>query len=244
MMTMTLKELFPIVKVPRKPSREWWSQRLSAQSSFCRAVMGCGILTHRQMVHAALRYRLGRSKDDAVIYWQIDLLGTTHDGKLMWYGPDCHRLKNRNATWVMFLMKKHSGIPQNTFQPHHVFFGLHLLRHVKPQDSCQVCIVEAEKTAVIMSELCPQHVWLAAGGLYELQDEKFFALRHYRVVLFPDTDPDMRAYTLWYETAQRLSASFLWPKDNPIHVSDFLERNATPEQKSRKIDIVDYLLER
>ena len=49
-----------------------WVRWLSSKSSFCRAVEQCGLLTHRQMVHAALRYRLGRSKDDAVIYWQID----------------------------------------------------------------------------------------------------------------------------------------------------------------------------
>ena len=52
--------------------RPMWCWRLSSKSSFCRAVVQTGMLTHRQMVHAALRYRLGCSKDDAVIYWQID----------------------------------------------------------------------------------------------------------------------------------------------------------------------------
>ena len=60
---LQVKELLP---------RPLWAQRLSSKSSFCRAVVQSGLLTHRQMVHAALRYRLGRSKDDAVIYWQID----------------------------------------------------------------------------------------------------------------------------------------------------------------------------
>ena len=67
--------------------RPLWALRLSSKSCFCRAVEQTGMLTHRQMVHAAWRYRLGRSKDDAVIYWQIDQLGQVHDGKLMWYGP-------------------------------------------------------------------------------------------------------------------------------------------------------------
>jgi len=60
--------------------------------------------------------------------------------------------------------------------------------------------------------------------------------------LFPIVKVPRKPSREWW--SQRLSASFLWPKDNPIHVSDFLERKATPEQKSRKIDIVDYLLER
>ena len=171
--------------------RPLWSRRLSAKSSFCRAVVQNGMLTHRQMVHAALRYRLGRSKDDAVIYWQINQLGQIHDGKLMWYGPDCHRLKNRNASWVMFLLKQHYGIPQETFFTTHVFFGLHLLsNHYKPWTKKGVCVVEAEKSAVILSEIYPDYIWLAAGGLSEVQPHKFIPLRRYKVILLPDTDPN------------------------------------------------------
>lgn len=231
--------LFPRLEESKMPLRPLWAYRLSAKSCFCRAVVQCGILTHRQMVHAALRYRLGRSKNDAVIYWQIGQLGNVYDGKLMWYGPDCHRLKNRNATWVSFLMKKHCGLPQDAFQSTHVFFGTHLLRVV----GGTVCLVEAEKSAIILSELYPQYIWLAAGGLFELQLQKFYALMRFKVILIPDTDPDGKAYALWYETAQKVSRSFLWPRHNPIHVSDFLERHATPDQKRRKIDLVDYILE-
>ena len=119
------------LQVKRLLPRPLWAQRLSSKSSFCRAVVQSGLLTRRQMVHAALRYRLGRSKDDAVIYWQIDQTGQVHDGKLMWYGPDCHRLKDRNASWVIYLLKQHYGIPQDAFMPTHCFFGTHplLLRH-------------------------------------------------------------------------------------------------------------------
>ena len=220
------------------PAPPLWARPLSAKSCFCRAVVANGMLSKRQMVHAALRYRLGRSKDDAVIYWQIDRMGRVHDGKLMWYGADCHRLKNRNATWAMYLMKKHFNLAPDSFHVDHVFFGLHLVT-----DACTVCIVEAEKSAVILSELYPQYVWLAAGGLAELQLEKFWPLRHCRIILLPDTDEELRAYTLWYEAAQRVMQSFLWPKQNRIYVSDFLERHATANQKRRKIDLVDYILE-
>ena len=228
--------------------RPMWSWRLSAKSSFCRAVVQSGYLTHRQMVHAALRYRLGRSKDDAVVYWQIDQLGQIHDGKLMWYGPDCHRLKHRNASWVMFMLKQHFGIPQDAYQPSHVFFGTHLLsavsaRHKKTACPKTVCIVEAEKSAVILSELYPQYIWLAAGGMHELQVSKFLSLRHHRVILFPDTDPEGHAFRVWYDAAQQVMRSFFWPRDNPIYVSPALELHATEGQKARKIDLIDYLFE-
>ena len=219
--------------------RPLWAQRLSSRSSFCRAVVQSGLLTHRQMVHAAWRYRLGCSKDDAVIYWQIDQLGQLHDGKLMWYGPDCHRLKHRNATWVMYLLKQYYGVPQDTFQPSHVFFGTHLLSASTVHSV--VAIVEAEKSAVILSELYPQYIWLAAGGMREVQVNKFLPLRHYKVILFPDTDPDGTAFRCWYDAAQQVMRSFFWPRNNPIRVSPILELHATPSQKQRKIDLVDFL---
>lgn len=237
--------------------RPMWCWRLSAKSSFCRAVVQTGMLTHRQMVHAALRYRLGCSIDDAVIYWQIDQLGQVHDGKLMWYGPDCHRLKHRNASWVIFLLKQHFGVPQDTFQPTHVFFGTHLLKYegrckmadvksvksVKSVCPITVCVVEAEKSAVILSELYPQYIWLAAGGMNEVQVSKFLPLQHYRVILFPDTDPEGRAFRTWYDAAQQVMRSFFWPPHNPIRVSPLLELNASEDQKHRKIDLVDFLFE-
>jgi hypothetical protein len=224
--------------------RPLWAQRLSSKSSFCRAVEQSGILTRRQIVHAALRYRLGRSKDDAVIYWQIDQIGQVHDGKLMWYGPDCHRLKNRKATWAMFLLKQHYGIPVDAFQPFHVFFGTHLLsERLTKGPNRIVAVVEAEKSAVILSELYPQCIWLATGGMDEVQTEKFMPLRDYKVILFPDTDPDGRAFTRWYNAAQKVMKSFFWPKDNPIRVSPILEHHATPDQKRRKIDLVDFIAE-
>ena len=226
--------------------RPLWAQRLSSKSSFCRAVVQSGLLSQRQMVHAARRYRLGCSKDDAVIYWQIDQLGQLHDGKLMWYGADCHRIKCRRATWASYLLKQYCGVPQDTFQPSHIFFGTHLLSAVsaisaRPQNT--VCVVEAEKSAVILSELRPQHIWLATGGMNELQIYKFLPLRHFKVILFPDTDPEGRAFRVWYDAARQVMRSFFWPKDNPIRVSPFLERHATTDQKRRKIDIVDFLFE-
>ena len=240
---MKLSQLFPYTFKSlglNMPPRPMWSYRLSAKSSFCQAVLSNSILTHRQMLHAALRYRLGCSVNGAVIYWQIDQLGQEHDGKLMWYNANCHRDKSRNATWISFLFKQHFKMAPNSFQPQHVFFGMHLLAQ-RPNDV--VCIVEAEKTAVILSELYPQYVWMAAGGMFELQVHKFLPLRRNRVVLVPDTDEEVKAYGAWYRAAQQVMNSFMWPRHNRIYVSDFLECNATPDQKHRKIDLLDYVLE-
>ena len=106
-----------------------------------------------------------------------------------------------------------------------------------------VAVVEAEKTAVILSAYYPQYVWLATGGLYEVQPEKFRPLKGRRVILFPDADPDGKAYAYWYKAAQTVMAQPYWEGSPPIRVSALLEQHATPEQKGRKIDLVEFITE-
>ena len=224
-----------------RDQRPMWQQRLSADSDFCRAMVGCGYLTHEQMQRAALRYRLGRSRDGGIIFWQIDQLEQFYDGKIMYYRPDGHRDHERHPQWVVNQLKRHylqgcddlaAGIPSV-----HCLFGTHLLAHT---EDTAVCVVEAEKTAVILSEHYPQYLWLAAGGLYELTAQKLFPLRGRKVILFPDTDPEGKAYGTWYRVmleAQRLLGQ-------RIHLSSLLELHATADQKQRKIDLVDFLFEK
>ena len=104
-----------------------------------------------------------------------------------------------------------------------------------------VCVVEAEKTAVIMSEVYPEYVWLAAGGLGEVQVEKFRPLRGHKVVLFPDTDPDGIAFKRWTEAATTVMNQVFWEDSPPIRVSPVLELYASPSQKAAKIDLIDFL---
>ena len=207
---------------------------MSTESVFCRAVVKCGYLTEEQMLRAAERYRLGRSRDGGVIFWQIDEMGRTRDGKIMYYREDCHRDKSRHPSWASARLKAYYGY-DGDLPVDRCLFGLHLLGVV----GGAVCVVEAEKTAVIMSEVYPQYVWMAAGGLSALSAEKLRPLRDHKVVLFPDTDPDGTTYACWKAIAEEASRSFL----SPIYVSPLLERQATPEQKAAKIDIVDLLFD-
>jgi len=110
-------------------------------------------------------------------------------------------------------------------------------------DTKTICVVEAEKSAVILSARYPEYVWLAAGGLGEVQTDKFRALRGRKVVMFPDTDPDGIAYRRWYEAAQLVMQQPFWEDSPPIYVSPLLEQQATAEQKQRKIDLVDFIYE-
>lgn len=243
-----------------------WQQHLSANSHFCRTVVANHYLTSEQMHHAALRYRLGMARDGGVIFWQIGPCEQVCDGKIMYYRDDCHRDHHHSPTWVSSELKRFylgKDYPA-TFLPvfTHCLFGLHLLTSVfttptssvfhlpssfipqpsdlRPQTSA-IAIVESEKTAVIMSEIRPQYLWLATGGLEALRPEMLFPLRSYRVILFPDTDETGSTFAKWYDMA--LKAQKLYVFHYPIRVSPLLEQNATPDQKRRKIDLVDYLFE-
>ena len=103
----------------------------------------------------------------------------------------------------------------------------------------KVAIVEAEKTAVIMSEVKPDYVWLATGGKTELNVAKLRPLEGHRIILFPDTDADGQTYRDWYDIAEAASDVF----GHPVTVSSLLEQQATPAQKVAKIDLVDLLFQ-
>ncbi len=100
-----------------------------------------------------------------------------------------------------------------------------------------IAVVEAEKTAVIMSEVKPEYVWLATGGKTELNVAKLRPLEGHRIILFPDTDEDGQTYRDWYDVAEAASDVF----GHPVTVSSILEQRATPAQKAAKIDLVDLL---
>ena len=233
-----------------------WKLHLSADSHFCRAVVANGFLTQEQMSRAALRYRLGMARDGGVIFWQIDQCEQTLDGKIMYYQDNCHRDHFRHPTWVSSELRRfylgddfpHEYLPESC----HCLFGTHLLSHSDPTGSIPatssilagqlkpVAIVEAEKTAIICSERYPRFIWLAPGGLEALKPEVLYPLRGRKIILFPDTDETGDTFAKWHAIAQS-SQRLL---GQPIYVSDFLERHATPDQKRRKIDLVDLIMER
>ena len=222
----------------RAEGRRLWQQRLGTASEFCRAVVSNGYLTEEQMQRAAQRYRLGASRDGGVIFWQIDEFDQLRDGKIMHYRPDCHRDHDRKPTWTAYLLRKHGQLPKD-WNTDHCLFGLHLLMEDvrwKMVD-VKVAVVEAEKTAVIMSEVKPEYIWLATGGKTELNVAKLRPLEGRRVILFPDTDEDGQTYRDWYDIAEAASDVF----GHPVTVSSILEQRATPAQKAAKIDLVDLL---
>ena len=105
----------------------------------------------------------------------------------------------------------------------------------------KIAIVESEKTAVILSEIVKDFIWMSCGGLQMFKPELLAPLVNHKVVVFPDTDETGEAYNAWLTVLQQ--AAKLYPFKHPLRISNLLEFHATVSQKQRKIDIVDFLFE-
>ena len=177
-------------------------------------------------------YGVGATKNGAVIYWQIDHNFKVRTGKIMKYDPESgHRIKDgAGVNWVHSILKKRGVLP-DTFHLVQCLFGEHLLSWNPDKD---VALVESEKTALIGASVFPQYVWLATGGKSQMNPDKMKVLKGKRVIAFPDVD----GFNEWKERARDLARVGIL-----IEVSDILERNATPSERERKIDIADWILQ-
>ena len=190
-------------------------------SDFCHTVVDSGWLTKEQMTHAAMHYRLGRSRSGRTIFWMIDEWGRVRDGRI-------------GDGWASVMLRQRApdllkGIPTT-----HCLFGQHLLLQ-EPDKG--VCIVESERSAVILSERIPECIWLATMYPMNLNVTSFEPLQGRCVMLYPRTDPVGEHYLAWLELADQARRIY----DISVSVNDLLEDKATPEQKEQCIDLVDFL---
>jgi len=101
-----------------------------------------------------------------------------------------------------------------------------------------VAVVELERTAVVLSEIYPDCLWMATTTEC-FSIDRLEPLQGRRVVVFPSTDETMSNYVFWLEMTELAQRTYKLD----IGVSDVLEKNATGEQKQRGIDLVDFLFE-
>ena len=173
-------------------------------------------------------YCVGTSElwDGACIFWQVDSAFRVRTGKIMLYNADNgHRVKKPKSyiAWA----HKMKGI--GDFNLKQCLFGEHLLIRYEEKP---VAIVESEKSAIICSFHYPEYVWLATGGLNNLNAEKCRVLKGRTVVLFPDLGAEEK----WRTTA----ASIPFLRGCKIYTG--LRKIATAEEILKGLDIGDYLL--
>jgi len=186
------------------------------------------IFGSRLTLEAARLYRLGTSKywNGACIFWQTDINNHTRTGKIMLYNRQTgHRIKEPVAriTWV------HSLKMFESFKLQQCFFGEHLL---KMNRDVTVGVVESEKTAMICSMFRRDMIWLATGGLNNLNTNRCKVLKGRKIILFPD----LGAEEIWEQKCKDI------PELHKAKISRWLIDRASPEDIEKGLDLGDWIV--
>ena len=204
----------------------------SYNSNFVRFL--CNYFSKEKIEKVVEDYALGATKNNEVIFWQIDIDGKIRTGKIMQYNPKTgKRVKNNTGAidWVHNKLKKTNPDYVN-FNLRQCYFGEHLLRLYPDKP---LAIVEAEKTAVITSMVITQFNWLAAGNLNGLNIEKSKVFENRDIVLYPDAG--------CYEKWRRKMLEIRKQIPCQIAISELIEYHATPQQIEAGYDIADYIIQ-
>lgn len=204
------------ISVLEKSKRAYTTNHLF---SFCSSLFGIAKTTE-----LFDKYHVGTASfwQGATTFWQMDIEGKVRTGKVMLYNSITgRRVKNpyNHINWV------HSILKIENFHLEQCFFGEHLLNG----NNQTVAIVESEKTALIASQYLPQFLWLACGGKTGCLKSRLHILENRKVILFPD----INACDDWEKIAEEHSN---------ISIFNYLEKDATSDQKSAGLDISDFLI--
>lgn len=181
-----------------------------------------GRLSVAQMQRACERYYLGKSKSGKAIFWMIDDMMEPLDAHI-------------GEGWISEMLKKRE--PMLEYWPvAHCLFGLHLLSLTENKT---ICVVESEASAVVLSELFPESIWMAYATIGHLTPDLFAPLEGQTVILYPRTDSTLSTYLFFSDLVDQTLRLY----DLDLSVDTTLEDYATAEQKEREIDLVDFLLE-
>ena len=207
-----------------------------------------GRLSVAQMQRACERYYLGKSKSGKAIFWMIDDMMEPLDAHI-------------GEGWISEMLKKRE--PMLEYWPvEHCLFGLHLLSLTDYTDYTDkisqgekisaisaisaglkktepICVVESEASAVVLSELFPESIWMAYATIGHLTPDLFAPLEGQTVILYPRTDSTLSTYLFFSDLVDQTLRFY----DLDLSVDRTLEDYATEDQKEREIDLIDFLLE-
>lgn len=183
------------------------------------------------------RYQIGTSDkwDGACIFWQLDHEWDVRTGKIMLYDNTCKRVKEPypHISWVHHELgyKLDKENPEPSFCPDYnltqCFFGEHLIT----DEVDTYHIVESEKTAAVCSMKNPSTIWLATGGLNNINKYRLRLLQGKKLIFYPDKG---KAFAAWEEKLK-------WFKNShDITLSRFLEDKPTVKEGH---DMADYILQ-
>ena len=158
---------------------------------------------------------------NATIFWQIDNKEQIRGAKIMLYNEHTGKRVKEPYNHINWL---HKAIKKPDFNLYPCLFGLHLINEDYQKN---IAIVESEKTAIILSLILPEFIWLATGGSGNFKFELLEPIKKRKCFAYPDKGE----FKKWNRTAKELKE-----KGFKIAVSDLLEQT----EFSNGFDLADY----
>jgi hypothetical protein len=159
----------------------------------------------------------------STIFWQIDTNEKIRGAKVMLYNEHTGKRVKEPYNHINWL---HKVINDPDFKVNQCLFGLH---NITEDYNKTIAIVESEKTAIIMSIILPDFIWLATGSKGNFKFELLEPLKNRNVIAFPDKGE----YNNWLNKATELNAFGF-----KISVSDLIENT----DFDNGFDLADYYL--
>tara|TARA_R110000744_G_scaffold36132_3_gene83565 strand:- start:129 stop:1097 length:969 start_codon:yes stop_codon:yes gene_type:complete len=178
-----------------------------------------------EIKNVILKYLIGTSNkwDGATVFWQIDNRNNVHAGKIILYNKTTGKRVKKPYSKISWI---HKTIHSPDFVLQQCLFGLHLIIE---NDSKIIAITESEKTAIVMSMLIPEYIWMATGSKSNLKSSLISPVKDYNIILFPDKTE----FKEWNSKATEMSN-----KGYKISCSNLLENTNLDEGA----DLVDLFL--
>lgn len=192
------------------------------------------------------RFHVGTSAfwPGACVFWLVDEQGRTRGGQVKLFDETFHTVPGK-ISWVHTALRvgyTRKGQPCPEWLTAYekgpkspCLFGLPQL--LTDSLNKPVAIVEAPKTAIVMSGYCPDFLWLATMGKSYLNAERLASVKGRKITLFPDASAEGKTFGEWQRKAAELNSEGF-----SILLSETLEQTATPEQKAEGADLADILL--
>ena len=193
------------------------------------------------------QYRLGTvtkgGRSGAVTFPFIDISGNVRTIQVKQFDETNHTIKN-GTDFIHSIIERSSNPMPDWIQSYNenelkvsCLFGEHLLNKY-PQNP--IALVEAPKTAIIGTlyyglPITPnQLLWLAVYNKSSLSLEKCKVLKGRKVALYPD----LNAFDDWSDRAKIIFEQLI---GSQYIVSDLLESNANETDRTKGLDLADYL---
>lgn len=208
-------------------------------------------------------YKLGRFYDNGIIFPYFYTDSHLCTAKIMWYDDDLHRVHEGKKAYPKYFHNLIYTIENgwghydlNTYDTDDdmndiiVPFKLKLClfghNQIINDKTKTICLVESEKTAVIMSIVFPEYIWVASGGKTLIQDYKFLFFTGRKCLVFPDLSEDDNVYQYWLEKLTYFNRKYGYDFEIVDYYSDFLKNDNELIKYCKcegKFDIADFVID-